>query len=80
MMNILQSHSRNDSGDLRGVAGGDGELGCLCEVSVMWVIIAPPIHLGAWSMAVAAIFVLLFVCVYRLQNDTTICETKGLNY
>ena len=21
---------QNDSGDLRGVAGGDGELGCLC--------------------------------------------------
>ena len=28
--NIHQSHSQNDSGDLRGVAGGDGELGCLC--------------------------------------------------
>ena len=26
----FQSHSQNDSGDLRGVAGGDGELGCLC--------------------------------------------------
>ena len=23
-------YSQNDSGDLRGVAGGDGELGCLC--------------------------------------------------
>ena len=23
-------HSQNDSGDLRGVAGGDGVLGCLC--------------------------------------------------
>ena len=31
-MSVLhyQSHSQNDSGDLRGVAGGDGELGCLC--------------------------------------------------
>ena len=29
MANTL-SHSQNDSGDLRGVAGGDGELGCLC--------------------------------------------------
>ena len=29
--NILYfPHSQNDSGDLRGVAGGDGELGCLC--------------------------------------------------
>ena len=27
--NIHQSHSQNDSGDLRGVAGGDGKLGCL---------------------------------------------------
>ena len=34
---------------------------------------APPIDLGAWSMAVA-------VYVYRLQNATTMCETKGLNY
>ena len=28
--NVHQSHSQNDSGDLRGVAGGDRELGCLC--------------------------------------------------
>ena len=28
--NVHQSHSQNDSGDLRGVDGGDGELGCLC--------------------------------------------------
>ena len=28
--NVHQPHSQNDSGDLRGVAGGDGELGCLC--------------------------------------------------
>ena len=28
--NVHQSHSQNDSGDLRGVAGGDGEL-CLCD-------------------------------------------------
>ena len=28
--NVHQSHSQNDSGDLRGVAGGDGELECLC--------------------------------------------------
>ena len=28
--NVHQSHSQNDSGDLRGVAGGKGELGCLC--------------------------------------------------
>ena len=28
--NVHQSHSQNDSG---GVAGGDGELGCLCGKS-----------------------------------------------
>ena len=28
--NVHQSHSQNDSVDLRGVAGGDGELVCLC--------------------------------------------------
>ena len=28
--NVHQSHFQNDSGDLRGVTGGDGELGCLC--------------------------------------------------
>ena len=28
--NVYQSHSQNDSGDLRGVAGGDGKLWCLC--------------------------------------------------
>ena len=28
--NVHQSHSQNDSGDLKGVTGGDGELGCLC--------------------------------------------------
>ena len=27
--NVHQSHSQNDSVDPRGVAGGDGELGCL---------------------------------------------------
>ena len=35
-VNVHQSHSQNDSGDLRGVAGGDGELGCtshLCDGS-----------------------------------------------
>ena len=28
--NVHQSHSQNDSGELRAVAGGDGKLGCLC--------------------------------------------------
>ena len=50
--NVHQSHSQNDSGDLRGVAGGDGELGCLCGKAIC--VMAPPIHLGAWSMAMAA--------------------------
>ena len=28
--NVHQSHSQNDFGDLRGVTGENGELGCLC--------------------------------------------------
>ena len=47
----------NASGTLRGVGGVDGKLGCMsgkkgtshvcvCEMVMM----APPIHLGAWSM------------------------------
>ena len=67
---VHQSHSQNTSGDLRGVAGGDGELGCLCEASVMSVI-ATPIHLGACCGC------LLFVCVYRLQNATTMLKQKA---
>ena len=31
--NVHQSHSQNHSGDLRGVAGGDGELECLCGMA-----------------------------------------------
>ena len=48
--NVHQSHSQNDSGDLGGGGGGgDGELGCLCgNICVM----APPIHLRTWSMAI----------------------------
>ena len=50
--NVHQSHSQNDSGDLRGVAGGDGELGCLCgKAGTSICVMVPPIHLGAWSMA-----------------------------
>ena len=41
--------AQDDSGDLRGVAGGDGELGCLCGKAGTSVIcvMAPPIHLTA---------------------------------
>ena len=35
----------------------------------MWVIIAPPIHLGAWSMAVAAFCIIVFVCTgYKMPQ------------
>ena len=54
--NVHQSRSQNASGDLRGVAGGDGELGCLCGIIC---VMAPPIHLGAWSMAIA--------CAWNIQ-------------
>ena len=50
--NVHQSHSQNDSGDLRGVAGGDGELGvCVVRQAPVICVMVPPIHLGAWSMA-----------------------------
>ena len=53
--NVHQSHSQNDSVDLRGVAGGDGELGvCVVRQAPVICVMAPPIHLGAWSMAMAA--------------------------
>ena len=55
--NVHQSRSQNASGDLRGVAGGDGELGCLCGKA--GCLMAPPIHLGAWSMAIA--------CAWNIQ-------------
>ena len=51
--NVHQSHSQNDSGDLNSVTGGDGELVCLFGKAVICVM-APPIHLGAWSIATAA--------------------------
>ena len=40
-----------------GVAGGYGKLGCLCGKAGTSVIcvMAPPVHLGAWSMAMAVV-------------------------
>ena len=52
--NIHQSHSQNDSGDLRGVAGGDVELGCLCGSKAGTSHLcdgSAHSSLGAWSMA-----------------------------
>ena len=46
--NVHQSHSQNDSGDLRGVAGGDGV--CVVRQALVICVKAPPIHLGAWSI------------------------------
>ena len=47
--NVHQSHSQNDSGDLRGVAGGNGE--CVVRQAPVICVMVPPIHLVAWSMA-----------------------------
>ena len=44
------SHSQNDSGDLRGIAGGDGKCGICLPTLLVICVMAPPIHLGAWSM------------------------------
>ena len=44
--NVHQSHSQNDSEDLRGVAGGDGELEGVCVVrqeAPVICVMAPPI-------------------------------------
>ena len=49
--NFHQSRSQNDSGDLRCVAGEGGKLG-VRQAPVICVM-APPIHLGAWSIAMA---------------------------
>ena len=46
--NVHQSHSQKHSGDLRGVAGGDGKL--MVRQAPVMCVMAPPIHLGAWSM------------------------------
>ena len=45
--NVHQSHSQNDSGDLRGVAGG---VVCVVRQASVICVMAPPIHLGVWSM------------------------------
>ena len=74
--NVHQSHSQNDSGDLRGVAGGDGELGCLCgKAGTMICVMAPPIHLGAWSMLWLP-FELLLLLILRVY----VANQNSLNY
>ena len=59
--NVHQSHSQNDSGDLGGVAGGDGELGYVVRQAPVICVMAPPIHLGAWSMVWLPLELLLLV-------------------
>ena len=43
-------HSQNDSGDLRGVAGGDGV--CVVRQAPVICVMAPPIHLSVWSISI----------------------------
>ena len=51
---VHQSHSQNDSGDLRDVAGGDGKLGCLCGKAGTSHLCDGSTHSsGAWSAAAA---------------------------
>ena len=54
--NVHQSHSQNDSGDLRGLVA---DVRVVRQAPVICVM-APPIHLGAWSMAMAA-----FCCIFH---------------
>ena len=56
--NVHQSHSQNDSGDLRGVAGGDGELGCLCGKAGTSHVCDGSAHSSGCSIAMAAFCVM----------------------
>ena len=80
--NVHQSHSQNDSGDLRGVAGGYGELGCLCgKAGASCVcVMAPPIHLGA---VVNGYGCLLMVCSAQrthILDSNTYCSVYIIFY
>ena len=67
--NVHQSHSQNDSGDLRGVAGGDGEL--VVRQAPVICVMALPIHLGAWSMAL--MLWLPFELYYFIHRPEIVC-------
>ena len=68
------THSQNDPGDLRGVAGGDGELGCLCGE-----VMALPIHLGAWSMLWLPFELLLFATMPNLYFAEHISTSQPIS-
>ena len=52
--------STNDSGDLRGVAGGDGKLGCLCGKAGTSHLCNG--YLGVWSMLLYTTTLTLMYC------------------
>ena len=58
--NVHQSHSQNASGDLRGVARGDGELGCLCGK-------AGTSHLCDGSAHSSGCVVMAIACAWNIQ-------------
>ena len=69
--NVHQSRSQNDSGDLRGVARGDGKLECLCGKAGTSHLCDGSAHssghsIGAWSMALMLPFELLLVLIHTL--------------
>ena len=70
--NVHQSHSQNDSGDLRGVAGGGV---CVVRQAPVICVMAPHIHLGAWSMALMLWlpFELLLLSSSSTANDQVLC-------
>ena len=63
---VHQSRSQNDSGDLRGVAGGDGKLECLCGKAGTSHLCDSSTHSSGCvvngSNAMAA-FLLIYICV-----------------
>ena len=61
--NVHQSRSQNDSGDLRGVAGGDSV--CVVRQAPVICVMDPPIHLGAWSMVITTTYICQRATGYR---------------
>ena len=75
--NVHQSHSQNDSEDLRGVAGGDGELEGVCVVRQAPVIcvMAPPIIWvrGQWY---GCLLLKYKLCVSHVHVCNRACRTR----
>ena len=74
--NVHQSHSQNDSGDLRGVAGGDG---CLCGKAGTSHLCDGSAHLsgcvvnGQWLWLPFELLLLLLLSAVGTQCTASVC-------